>query len=255
MEVYAYCNTFKGRLSDEKKLNKYALAHGYDIVHTFYDNSIYSRIGIYRLLNKIEHTNIKTIIVYSLDHLWGDEELHYMLVLKLKSIGANIKCITEPQYSIYSDDITKECNSILKYLNRLLPSVLSAKMARGRTEKAENGYKPNGRIPLGYKRNQSGNIVIDDKEAEIVRLIFKQYLYCNSLEQLRLYLSEHHIISRRNIPFKRETLRYILHNDFYIGIVTYGHKKIHGHHKPIIDKRMFYNVQNALSSNRNCTNK
>ena len=113
MDVYVYYNLFKGGLSDKAKLKEYAKTHNYKIVSAYSDNGIYTRDGIYRLLKRIQKSDIKSILVYSLDHLWSDEELHYLLVSKLKKLGAEIISVTEPPYCVSKDDIVQNSKSIL----------------------------------------------------------------------------------------------------------------------------------------------
>ena len=255
MDVYVYYNLFKGGLSDKAKLKEYAKTHNYKIVSAYSDSSIYTRDGIYRLLKRIQKSDIKSILVYSLDHLWSDEELHYLLVSKLKKLGAGIISVTEPLYCVSKDDIVQNSKSILKYIKMLLPPVSAANLIQGRIDRGQQGYKPCGIAPLGYMWNSDGDINLNDDEADTVTIIFKKYLIYRSLSKLAEYLSANNIRSRSDKPFSRAALYAILRNDFYIGVVTYQGEKIQGRHTPIIDKDLFYEVGQLLSSNAKCTEK
>ena len=255
MDVYAYYNLFKGGLSDKAKLKEYAKAHNYKIVSEYSDNGIYTRDGIYKLLKRIQKSDIKSILVYSLDHLWSDEELHYLLVSKLKKLGAEIISVTEPPYCISTDNIIQKGKSVSNYIKMLLPSVSAINLTQGRLDKGQQGYKPCGIAPLGYMWNNDGDIILNDDEAATVNIIFKKYLIYKSLSKLAEYLSANNIKSKNDKQFSRAALNTILRNDFYIGVVTYQGEKIKGRHMPIVDKDLFYEAGQLLSSNAKCTKK
>lgn len=255
MEVYVYVNLFKGGLSDKTKLKEYAKTHKYKIVSVYSDNGIYTRDGIYKLLKRIQKSDVKKILVYSLDHLWFDEEIHYLLVSKLHTLGAGIISVIEPHYRISKDDIILKGNSISNYVKMLLPSVSAANLAQGRIDKGQQGHKPCGIAPLGYMWNSDSNIIVNESEVYTVNTIFEKYLIYKSLSKLAEYLLLNNIKSRNDKPFSRAALQKILRNDFYIGIVTYQGEKTKGRHTPIIDRDLFREVGQILSSNIRCTKK
>ena len=107
----------------------------------------------------------------------------------------------------------------------------------------------------GYKHDEKGQLVIDEKEAEVVRLIFRMSKEGASLSQIAQTLQEQGIPSPRGkTVWSRETLRKILHNEKYFGIVILqktfvssclDHKQVKnigqrdqykniGNHKPVI---------------------
>lgn len=109
----------------------------------------------------------------------------------------------------------------------------------------------------GYRHDKDGKLVIDEKEAEVVRMIFRMADEGASLSQIAQTLQEEDIPSPRGkATWSRETLRKILHNEKYHGTVVLQktfimncleHKqtknagqqdqyKIVGNHQAIIDK-------------------
>ena len=255
MFVYAYYNFFKGGLSDKDKVTGYAKEHNHNILSSFSDNGIYTRDGICRLLKRLQTSRTRKILVYSLDHLWSDEDLHYLLVFRLKKLGAEIISITEPSYSVSNDDIIKKGSSISNYIKALLPSISTAKMAQKREDKGLQGQKPCGVAPLGYIWDNDGNIIENKGEAKTVKIIFEKYLDLRSLSKLAEYINSKGIITRKNNTFSRAALQSILRNDFYIGISTYQGIKTEGTHTPLIDKDLFDKVGQVLLNNAKCTKK
>ena len=107
----------------------------------------------------------------------------------------------------------------------------------------------------GYKHDKNGKLIIDEKEAEVVRLIFRMSREGISLSQISQTLQEQGIPSPRGkAVWSRESLRKILNNEKYFGSVVLqktfvsdclSHKqikndgqqdkyKIIGYHEPII---------------------
>ena len=73
----------------------------------------------------------------------------------------------------------------------------------------------------GYKRDEKGKLVIDAKEAEVVRLIFRMSKEGASLSQISQTLQEQGILSPRGkAVWSRESLRKILNNEKYLGAVV-----------------------------------
>ena len=114
------------------------------------------------------------------------------------------------------------------------------------------------RICYGYTHNKDGRLVINEKEAQIVRLIYEMAGEGKSLSRISSRLKEMGIPSPRGKEtWSRETLRKILKNEKYTGSVilqkTYvknflEHKQvqnegqldlyqINNNHQPIIDDR------------------
>ena len=114
------------------------------------------------------------------------------------------------------------------------------------------------RICYGYTHNKDGRLVINEKEAQIVRLIYEMAGEGKSLSRISSRLKEMGIPAPRGKEtWSRETLRKILKNEKYTGSVilqkTYvknflEHKQvqnegqldlyqINNNHQPIIDDR------------------
>lgn len=72
----------------------------------------------------------------------------------------------------------------------------------------------------GYKHDETGQLVIDEKEAEVVRLIFRMSKEGASLSQIAQTLQDQGIPSPRGkAVWSRESLRKILDNEKYLGKV------------------------------------
>ena len=54
------------------------------------------------------------------------------------------------------------------------------------------------------------------------------------------------MLFRSGKDFSKQSLKNIIENDFYIGVVTYAGKKISGEHEPIIEKAIFEAANEVL---------
>lgn len=122
------------------------------------------------------------------------------------------------------------------------------KLAKGRATKARQGEKPTGVAPYGYMYSaDKKHIIVHPTEAEVIKRIFKMAQHGDSLNRIADTLNSEGILTRRNKQWTRATLHKMLHNDFYVGIVTYRNQKIDGKHPAIISKVQFGKVKKQLA--------
>ncbi|MCL2388233.1 MAG: recombinase family protein, partial [Defluviitaleaceae bacterium] len=129
-------------------------------------------------------------------------------------------------------------------------------------------YNKEGRVhctnaPLGYDYSKElKNFVVNEQEAELVRLIFGMYLQGEGIRKISNYLNENGITTKHGCKWSHPIVSQTLTNEFYIGTLTQGKRKtidvtikklqlmdkkdwfIHkNHHEAIISEVDFYNVQ------------
>ena len=76
------------------------------------------------------------------------------------------------------------------------------------------------RICYGYTHDQNGKLIIQEEQAEVVRLIYKMALSGANLARISSQLADMGISSPRGKKvWSKETLRKILHNEKYTGCV------------------------------------
>ena len=112
--------------------------------------------------------------------------------------------------------------------------------------------------PLGY-RTQDRKLVVIEREAEIVRDIFRRYAALGSVCLLKDELEARGIKSKswttasgRRVggkPFSRGALHLILQNHLYRGEIVHKGQSHPGEHTPIIDQRLWDAVQAQFAAN------
>lgn len=122
-----------------------------------------------------------------------------------------------------------------------------AKVKRGQLGAVQQGRYGTGPAPYGYRRGLEGEkpLVVDDREAEVVRMIFREYLRHRSTGKVVSYLHSREVSTRKGNKWSRQAIAIILSNRTYRGRVTYGDIETEGIHDPIIEPALFYKA-NAL---------
>ncbi len=126
-----------------------------------------------------------------------------------------------------------------------------AKVKRGQLTSVQQGRYGTGPAPYGYRRGLEGEkpLVVDDREAEVVRMIFREYLVTRSTGKVVNYLHSKSIFTRKGNKWSRQAIAIILSNRTYRGRVSYGDLETEGLHEPIIEPALFYKA-NALKERK-----
>lgn len=121
----------------------------------------------------------------------------------------------------------------------------------------KKGMRMGGPVALGYTVRDK-KLVVDEAEAEVVRLIFTRYLVVGCLTTLVAELRERRIVTRRSrrrdggsrggVPFGKSGLSYLLRNRVYIGEVIHKGRHYPGQQIPIVPRELFDAVQSALDA-------
>lgn len=122
---------------------------------------------------------------------------------------------------------------------------------------------------LGYKHDENGNLIINEDEAPIVRLIFFMYLYGYTCQQIADHLTMLQVKTRKGKDrWSSGTIVQVLRNERHCGdiragktftpdfhthrsVKNRGERPIYGmydHHEPIISRDDFIAVQQKLNN-------
>lgn len=141
----------------------------------------------------------------------------------------------------------------------------------------ENAYKAQfngGTPPFGYDVDTDKHYVINEHEAEAVRLIFNMYMDGKGYTMISHELNTRGYKTKQGKPFGKNSLFDILRNEKYIGVYTFnavvkgvdGKRNTHSAPSdqliriedtlpPIVDKALFLAVQKKREKNRGCAMK
>lgn len=242
-----------GLITQEQTIKKHCKENSLELIKVFRDEGVSGtqtdRHGLTDLLSSLNGVN--TVIVLNTSRLWRNDTAKVLIHRELKKVNADVFSIEQPNYSIYNKDPNDFLiNGMTELLDQYERMSISLKLAKGRRTKVKQGSKACGNAPLGYKWNQQAQIVIDERNAELVKLIFSKYLELNSISKLQSYLIQNNYLTTRGKIFSAQGICLILRNDFYRGTITHGDIKKEGIHTPIINKITFGKVQAVLDKNK-----
>lgn len=157
-------------------------------------------------------------------------------------VELKIRKISQPVPEQADADAAKNARSQLSH---------GAKVKLGQLHAVQQGRYGTGPAPYGYRRGGPGEkpLVVDDREAEVVRLIFRAYLQTRSTGKVVDELHARGIYTRKGNKWSRQAISIILSNRTYRGRVIYGDTETQGLHDPIIDPALFYKA-NAIRERR-----
>lgn len=231
-EIKKYCNekdiTLSGEFKDE------------GISGTRFD-----RDGLAELLSVLQDGD--KVLVQNTSRLWRDQIVAALVQIELTKKDCDIISVEQPTFSVYDDDPNNFLiNFLMQGLDQWERMSIKTKLAKGRKARAKTGNKPCGNAPIGYRWN-GNKIEIDYNNHLIVQDIFKMCLERKgSLSQIMRDCKEKGYKTTRGKDFSVQSIKNILTNDFYIGVVTYAEKKVDGEHQPIIEKSLFEKVNEIL---------
>ena len=135
---------------------------------------------------------------------------------------------------------------------------LRAETTKGKRQRASKGYW-NGDLSFGYKTGPVGPegkpvAEPDPATAPGVRLAFTKYVtgLFNDLEIAKMLNAAGYRTKgkRGSIPFSKDSVRSLLQNEFYSGVVKYKKETFRGNHQAIISQELFDQAQAVRRRNQ-----
>lgn len=138
--------------------------------------------------------------------------------------------------------------------------LIRERTTRGKIQKARQGGIPMNFALYGYKYDSTkGEVIINDQEAEIVRLIYNQILANKSPAAITNELNESGVPTKKNVGFwHRQVIRQILLNSAYKGEWVYGKNRDNPIIIPvpaIVDENTWNQVNQRMDEARRLWNK
>lgn len=242
----------QGLRTQKQAITAYCKKNNLDLVQVFEDRgvsgTVEDRNGLCELITSFN--GVKQVIVLNTSRLWRDDMVRVLIQREFKKVNADVVSIEQPTYSIYNTDPNDFLmNGIFEILDQYERLSINLKLAKGRKTKAKAGEKACGIAPLGY-RWVDGKVVIDPHTKPIVVDIFSKYMSMKSLEKVKNYCDGKGYKTQRGKQFSKQSIKDILNNDFYKGVLRHGDIVKNGKQDKIINAVTFGHVQGILAKNR-----
>jgi DNA invertase Pin-like site-specific DNA recombinase len=235
-------------------------AEGWSALRDQYDDGGYSggtleRPALQRLLKDIEAGRVDVVVVYKIDRLSRSLMDFAKLVDVFDRKGVTFVSITQSFNTTTS--MGRLTLNVLLSFAQFEREVAGERIRDKFAASKKKGMWMGGVVPLGYDV-ANRKLVVNEAEAEMVRMIFKRYLALGSVRLLRDELERKKIISKvralkngshhGGVPYDRGALTHILKSRTYIGEVAYQGASYPGEHNAIISRQLFDAVQSKLAA-------
>lgn len=227
--------------AQKSRMKAFCDYNDYEIVGEYEDagksgKSIEGRAAFNRMIEDIKtgKDDVAFVLVFKLSR-FGRNAADVLATLQMmQDYGVNLICVEDGIDS--SKDAGKLMISVLSAVAEIERENIRIQTMEGRMQKAREGKWNGGFAPYGYML-VDGKLIINEEEAEAIRVIFDQYVNtdigCNGIAK---YLENHgiHKIPRQNGKnplFDASLLRRIIQNPVYCGKIAYGRRKtekVHG---------------------------
>ena len=226
-----------------------------------------SRPNFQRMLTECRAGNLNLIITKSISRFARNTVTLLETVRELKDLGVDVLFEEQNIHSLSSDGELM-LSILASYAQE--ESLSASENQKWRIRKDFEQGKVSSLQILGYKRNRDGVLEIIPDEAEIVRLIFNNYLSGMGKLAIANMLNEMHISTKFDNEWTAEAVRRILTNEKYCGelmlqkfysenhltkrkMINNGEIKkfyVEEAHLPIIEKTVFLTVQNLMKKHQ-----
>lgn len=207
-------------------LIEYAEAKSYDLVQIFSDNGISgakdldNRPGLSEMFDYLEsQTDISGVLIFKLDRLARDLYIQEHLLRKLQDMNRALVSVKEPDICS-NDPMRKAFRQFMGIVSELEKSFITMRLSGGRINKARKGSYAGGCPAYGYNAKNK-ELAVNAEQADIIKNIF--YLRdFYSLREIANYLNQKGIPSARGRRWYAGTVKYILDNPLYRGVIEYA---------------------------------
>ena len=233
--------------AQEERLRSHAQNQGWVVYKVYIDNGYSAgsknRPALKKLLFDASLNRFNVGIVYKIDRLSRSLKDLIDIVAELNQFDVSFKSCTELIDTTRPEGrlMFHQFGSFAQYERELIGQRTRFGMMRRLKQGLWNGIPP-----YGY-RIVEGKLVVEPKEADLVKKIFRWYLQQNmGVVAISRELNSLGIKPRKAERWKGTRIHKMITNPLYAGFVRWGGEMAKGTHEPIIEKDMFDSAQETL---------
>jgi len=242
--------------------------------------SIEARPEMQKLLKKVESGYYRSVLVVEIERLARGDSIDQGIILRTFKLS-DTKIVTPLKTYNFKQETDEEYMEFGLFMSRREYKIISKRLLRGRNLSAQEGKFVGSHAPYGYEREKLTNdkgytLKINEKEANIVKLIFNMYTEnFKNVPDICRHLNSLNIPSPSNSKWTSDGIRRVLKNPVYAGFIRYNNRVttttikdgktikncytnkgelkdlvfVQGIHTPIISKELFYKTSDILKGN------
>ncbi len=238
-------------------------SEGWILLPDRYDDGGYTganteRPALQKLIADIKEGKINCVVVYKVDRL-SRSLLDFVQLLELFE-KSGVVFVSVTQSFNTNNSMGRLTLNILLSFAQFEREIISERVKDKMGAARKKGKWCGGRPILGYDLDKVNHkIVINEKDAKLVREIFDLYLKERSFLSVAKILNEKGYLTKRHptksgdhggIRFKNTNVHHIVKNVLYTGKVKYNGEIYKGMHEAIISEEIFNKVQEISANNR-----
>ena len=204
-----------------------------------YTGANINRPALTKMLCDIRESKIDTVISYKIDRLTRSPKDFYQLIDLFDKHGVDFISVTE-RFDTSTPSGRLLRNIMLTFAQ--FERELTSERTRDKLfERAQKGLWNGGFVPFGYSV-ENKKLIIDEKEAEIVKETYESYV------DSRFRGNDN--VGRKNNNLSKSRIANMLRNPIYTGKIRYANKLYQGIHEPIISEDIFNLAQELHKKKR-----
>ncbi|MGG7175533.1 recombinase family protein [Clostridium neonatale] len=266
-------------IGEQKKLLTYECEKNGNTIYKIYSDegisgkNIKARPALKELLNDANEGKFDSVMVWKINRIGRNLKDVLDMVDLFDRNNITFKSATEP-----FDTTTpggKMQFQMMALIGEFERGTIAQNVKMGMMARAREG-RWNGNVVIGYdlklkehttnKKRKDTELVVNEKEAEIVRTIFKMYSQGNGYKAIANYLNKFGYKTKKGNPFSLTAIKDILNNPVYIGKIRYNLRPnwsekrrkgtssnpliVDGKHEAIIEQELWDKVQSMLQTSK-----
>jgi site-specific DNA recombinase len=228
------------------RITKFIESQGWEISDFYIDEGFSAknldRPAMQRLIKDANSNKFDVVVFYKLDRLVRSvTDLHELLQI-FESHNIAIRSVSEIFDTTTA--IGRLFITMVAAMAQWERETIAERVVEGMTKKALTGERNGGKPPFGYTV-QDGELVVNPKEAKIVKEMFRMYINGSGIREIVLYINQLGIGVRKDI----RTVSRMLDNPVYCGTLRWNKNSKRDeiiqeeNHAPIISLETFENVR------------
>ena len=228
---------------------QYAQNNGYAILRKYIDRAMTgtndNRPDFQRMIKDSSNKEFEYIIVYKIDRFSRNK---YEIAKNKKILKDNGVKLVSAMENIPDTPEGIILESLLEGMAEYYSAELSQKVKRGMNETRLKGNFTGGKLIYGYKVKDH-KIIVNEKEAKVVRYIFQQYILGSFAKDIVDSLTDKGILNKTK-PFTTSMIYKMLQNEKYFGIFRHGNEIFKNIYPKIISKDTYEKVRKLCLKNK-----
>src|SRR6202045_2595526 len=253
--LHAQCEAAEAYIKSQRHEGWRLLAYKY--ADGGYSGGNLERPALKRLVADIRAGKVQTVVVYKVDRLTRSLNDFAKLIELFEARGVTFVSVTQ-QFNTTTSMGRLTLNVLLSFA-QFEREVTGERIRDKIAASKRKGMWMGGCVPLGYDIIDR-RIVLDEREAETVRYIFRRYQELGCVRLLKEDLDRRGVVSKRRTSktgtesgghsFSRGALYALLSNPIYGGEIRHKNLRHPGQHQAIVDRGVWERTQQQLQEHR-----